>query len=257
MAYTLNKTYPYFRIVKRRLMKPVSTYIACVLMMFLISSCDNSVVLEDNDLTISGLKGQVKSINQRTYRAVKKRNDWTKGPANQTYSIKNFDPNGFNIDDKQYFINDNSFYGGSTFVYDAENNLIKINRLGGDESMIGYTEITERIGKVRPSKFDTYYVSPEETTKTGSSSMVWVDYLVTETNFYDKDGKLTSKSSTLYNEDRSLNEFTTVRFAENSTMTVKYTYLSEDNHGNWTSALKEIIGFNYQEIVDRSITYYQ
>ena len=257
MVSTLNKTYPYFRVAKSRFMKPVSRYIASILIMFLIISCDKSVVLEDNDWTISGLKGQVKSINQRTYRAQKQQGEWTKGPANQTYSITNFDQSGFNIDYKQYFINDNSFYGGSTYVYDAEKNLTKINRIGGDESIIGYTEIMERIGKVRPSKFDSYFVSPEETTKTGSSRMVWLDYLVTETNFYDKDGKLTSKSTSTYNEDRSLDEFTTERFSEKSTMLVKYTYLTEDNLGNWTSALKEIIGYNRQEIVDRSIVYYQ
>jgi hypothetical protein len=238
-------------------MKPVSRIVASILMMFLIIGCGEEVVLEDNDWTITGLKGQVKSINQRTYRAQNQRGEWIKGPANQTYSVKNFDENGFNIDEKSYFINDNSLYGGSTYEYDAENNLTKIIRLGGDGSVVGYTEIIERIGKVRPSKFDSYFVSPDETTKTGSSRMVWVDHLVTETNFYDKDGKLTSKSTTLYNEQRSINEFTTVRFSENSTMTVKYIYLSEDNLGNWTSALKEIVGFNYQEIVDRSIVYYQ
>ena len=238
-------------------MKPVSRIVASILMMFLIIGCGEEVVLEDNDWTITGLKGQVKSINQRTYRAQNQRGEWIKGPANQTYSVKNFDENGFNIDEKSYFINDNSLYGGSTYEYDAENNLTKIIRLGGDGSVVGYTEIIERIGKVRPSKFDSYFVSPDETTKTGSSRMVWVDHLVTETNFYDKDGKLTSKSTTLYNDNRNIEEFNTLRFSENSTMTVKYTYLSEDNLGNWTSALKEIIGFNYQEIVDRSIVYYQ
>ena len=238
-------------------MKAVSACVAIILIMVVVSGCDSSVVLEDNDWTISGLSGQVKSINRRTYRAILQRDEWSKGPSNQTYSIKNFDKNGFSIDEKQYFINDNSLYGGSTFEYDSENNLIKINRIGGDGSPVGYTEIIERIGKVRPSKFDTYFVSPEETTKTGSSRTVWTDYLVTESNFYDKGGKLISKSTILYNEDRSIDEFTTLRFTENSNMTVKYTYLSKDNHGNWTSALKEIIGFNYQEIVDRNIVYYQ
>lgn len=238
-------------------MKPTSILFASIFIALLISSCGDSVILEDNDWTISGLNGQVKSINQRTYRAQDQRGEWVKGPANQTYSIKTFDENGYNLDDREYFVNDNSFYGGSTFEYDADNNLTKINRLGGDESLVGYTEIIERIGKVRPSKFDTYFVSPDETTKTGSSRMVWTDYLVTETNFYDKDGKLISKSTTLYNDDRSMDEFTTVRFSENSSMTVKYTYLSYDQQGNWTSALKHIVGFNYREIVDRRIEYYQ
>jgi len=255
IKHTINKTYDYFRILKISVMK-VSVCLSALILIGLLSSCGGETELVDNDLTISGLNSQVETITRRTYQARKTNDGWGKGPVSQTYSIIKFDNGGFKINENTYFVNNNQLYSGIKYDYDSENNLVRINRLGGDGSQVGYTEIVKRIGKVRPSKFNNYFVSPDETTKTGSSIMTWEDYLVKESTFFDKDGAQISSSSTSYNKDRHITEFSTFKTGDKTTMILKYTYLDYDKNGNWTLALKEFIGFNFQEMVERIIEYY-
>ncbi len=226
------------------------------LLIVVTSGCGNSTdKVEDNDWSAEGLKGKVKSVIERNFQAQSQSGNWGKGSAGQSYLVKNFDKNGFKQSENSYFVNDNSLYGRSTYEYD-DGNLTKINRYGADNNKAGYDSLTERLGKIRPLKFDNYFVVPGETAKTGFTEMVWEGARVNETKRYDQNSRLISQSLSTYDENNHVAELKRETFGQNSTQTIRYTYLSYDDKGNWTSALKQIIGFNFQEIIERVYEYY-
>ncbi len=224
----------------------------------IVMACDSgsSTQVADNDWSTEGLRGKVKSVTQRNYQAQNQLGGWVKGPSGQTYFIKRFTPEGFNETETTYYVTDNSIYGGTLYEYDGQGNLLKINRVGPDGGITSYTEITERQGKIRPLKFENYFVAPEENTLTGSSTMTWENGRVKESQFFNPNGIEVSKSGSTYDDNGHIAEFTRVSYEQNNSMTMKYTYLSYDEQGNWTSAVKEIVGMNYREYIERAYVYY-
>lgn len=211
----------------------------------------------DNSWTNDNLNDKVSRLMEVAYRANNQNGNWIKGQINPTYTVKTYNSSGFLTSERTFYSDSNQPTGGRDYLYDADNNLLRINSVDADGNTVSYSEINERTGKVGILKYTEYYMQGDSATVTGKTTMQWNGHQVISAINFDPNDRQLSTNTYQYDQKGNLTTFTIDNPGDQQDIAV-YTQPTEfDDKGNWTKVLREYRGYPVKEVVERKYEYYE
>lgn len=233
--------------------------LGCFLILALAVSCgSNDLPNEDNSWTGANLRGQVKSVTEVGFKAIKQNGEWVKGLRNQTYNVKNYTTDGFITSERSYYSDTNEPNSGFDYVYDDDGNVIRVNAIDPEGNISGFSDVQERDGKVGIRYYSDFFGNESNSMATGSTEMTWKNHRLIESKAYQITGELTSHVKYEYDSHGDMSKTIIDNYAQGQRdVTINSTYLEFDEQGNWLRQLKEYEGFPVTEILERRYEYYK
>lgn len=220
-----------------------------------LASCSSGGAKVDNSLTAANLKGSVKKVIETSYRARKRDGEFTRGRANPTYTIREYNDRGFLIKESKLYSDDNSLSSTYEYLYDYDDNLQRINIYDQEGGLISYTEVTELQGKQAIIKAKEYYGEGDDKILTGYTEMDWENYRVMAVRAFDENNNLKTTQTYYYGLQNDLGRLD-IDNVEGRDYITTYTYPEYDRNKNWTRQIREYQDYPINEWTERVIEYY-
>lgn len=236
-----------------------ATRLAMLLLTVILVACGPAKPKpQDNHWTANGLRGQVKVVKEITYRAQANNGQWMKTAQNQTYNQKVYSAEGFLLTETNFYTDTNEFASGFKYVYDDQNQVTRVDVLDPAGTVVSYSDIEKREGKIGLLAYTDYYVLGDSTQNIGRTELKWQDYKIIGTSAFDEHNDLLSTTSYEYNDAGDIVIFRIKNFHTGQPdMTMQATYEAYDPQGNWTRQHKEYPGYNIFEIAERTYEYWE
>ena len=237
----------------------ITSKVTVILLALLFTACGTGQPkLEDNHWTANGLRGKVKQVTEVTYRAQVDNGQWVKTTPNQTYKRRTYSAEGFLLTETNFYVDTNEFASGFKYVYDDQNQVIRVENLDPVGMVVSYSDIEKREGKIGIQAYTDHYVLGDSTQVIGRTELTWKDYKIQATSTFDPDKDLISATSYEYNDEGDIVIFRVKNFhSDQPDVTMQATYQSFDTQGNWTLQYKEYPSYRIMEISERTYQYFE
>lgn len=224
-----------------------------------IASCQNSSKsTSDNSLTQDNLSGKVKRVLEVTYNGVNDRGTWRKDKPTQTYLVKSYDENGFKLNERSYYTDSNQLSWGFDYIYDEDQNLLKVESIDVQGNITGYSEVVNREGKVRILEYREFFMNGDSAINTGKTEMTWEGFKLQNATNYESQGELVSTNAYTYNDKGDLASFDiNTKKPQERYVKMNAEYANFDEKGNWTVMFKQYESLPIKEFIERQIEYYE